>query len=229
MVKINKENERGRADYGWLKANYSFSFANYYNPKKLGFKDLLVINEDFVSPKAGFPTHPHKNMEILTIVLSGKLGHTDSMGNVKTLTPGKIQRMYAGQGVRHSEFNLSETETLNLLQIWVKPNQSNKPSEYEEKEFDFKEKINLLASPDGRDNSVKFYTNTEVFLLNLKDGEELNLSLDNKAAYFHVISGQFKISSEEINYGDSVEIDQIENMKIKSKKGGLILGFKFLT
>lgn len=229
MVKINKENERGRADYGWLKANYSFSFANYYNPKKLGFKDLLVINEDFVSPKAGFPTHPHKNMEILTIVLSGKLGHTDSMGNVKTLTPGKIQRMYAGQGVRHSEFNLSETETLNLLQIWVKPNQSNKPSEYEEKEFDFKEKINLLASPDGRDNSVKFYTNTEVFLLNLNAGEELDLSLDNKAAYFHVISGQFKISSEEINYGDSVEIDQIENMKIKSKKDGLILGFKFLT
>jgi redox-sensitive bicupin YhaK (pirin superfamily) len=110
MIKVNREQNRGKGNYGWLKANYSFSFSQYYNPEKMGFKSLRVINEDFIAPGAGFPTHGHKNMEILTVVLKGSLGHTDSLGNIQNLKPGRIQRMYAGNGIKHSEFNASKEE-----------------------------------------------------------------------------------------------------------------------
>ena len=159
-MKINRENTRGRGNFGWLKANYSFSFSNYYNPKQMGFKSLRVMNEDFIAPASGFPEHGHKNMEILTLVLKGELAHTDSLGNVKTLKPGRIQRMYAGSGIRHSEFNASKKEELNLMQIWIEPNVLNIDPEYIEKEFDFNKKIcyNLFGgtflipniSTDGR-------------------------------------------------------------------------------
>jgi redox-sensitive bicupin YhaK (pirin superfamily) len=229
MITINKENQRGRGNHGWLKANYSFSFANYYNPKKMGFNDLLVINEDFIAPKGGFPPHQHQNMEILTVVLSGTLGHTDSMGNVKTLTPGKIQRMYAGTGVRHSEFNLSESEVLNLLQIWIKPNQANLPPEYEEKDFDLTKQFTLLASPKGNDQSIKAYTNAEVFLINLKAKETYSLNLDKQDTYLHTIKGDLLIPGGAIHYGDSVEITKEQNIKIQATTKGLILGFKFIS
>lgn len=167
-------------------------------------------------------------MEILTIVLSGQLGHTDSMGNIKTLNPGKIQRMYAGSGVRHSEFNLSDSEVLNLLQIWIKPTKENIPSEYMEKDFDFSKKFNLLTSPQGDNGSIKAYINAEVFLLNLKSGQSYDLDLNQKSAYLHTIKGDLSLNNQTIHYGDSAEVEGEDLVTITAKTDGWILGFKFL-
>lgn len=228
MIKVNKEQQRGRGNYGWLRANYSFSFSQYFNKNKMGYKALRVINEDFIAPKAGFPAHGHKNMEILTIVLKGSLGHTDSLGNTQTLTPSKIQRMYAGSGVQHSEFNKSFDEELNLLQIWIEPHTFDLPPEYDEKDFDFQKPSILLASPLGIKGSLKIYQDVEVFILNLKDQEVRSLDLQEKDTYFHIISGSGQINSHGIAYGDSLEIEKEKSIEIKATSQMQILGFKFL-
>ena len=225
-MKINKEQERGKADFGWLKANYSFSFGQYFNPNKMGFRSLLVINEDFVEPHSGFPKHGHKNMEILTFIIKGKLTHMDSLGNIKTLEPNKIQRMYAGKGINHSEFNNTD-EILNLLQIWIEPNQLNLNPEYNEKEFNFNQSGEiLLASPTGRMDSIKIYQNVEVSILNLNKNDAYNIN-SNFETYLHVIKGTAKVSGNELKYGDSVELNQ-ENIVIHSVEDTSLLIFNFL-
>lgn len=228
MIKVNKENTRGKGSYGWLNANYSFSFSNYYNPHKIGFNSLKVINENFIEPSQGFSTHSHQNMEILTIVLKGELGHTDSLGNIKSLTPSVIQRMYAGTGISHSEFNLSNTEELNLLQIWIVPNVLNFKPEYQEKQIDFSKSYNLLASDTGESHSIKIYQNIEIFLINLNPLDSINLSLNNKDTYLHVIKGELNINNQHvINYGDSLEAKDIDLLEIKAHVNSTIIGFKF--
>lgn len=221
MIKINKEQERGKGVFGWLKANYSFSFSSYFNPHKQGFKSLRVLNEDFISPHSGFGSHGHKNMEILTVVLSGILTHKDSLGNEATLSPGKIQRMYAGTGIVHSEYN-HHSKPLNLIQIWIEPNQTNRPPEYEEKVLD-QTKLQLLASPDGRHNSIKIYQNLEVWL-----NQGLDQFLTKGDYYIHVISGKYEIAGHTLNYGDSIEVLD-HSLNIKIKESGEILIFKFLN
>ena len=224
-MKVNKEKDRGRGDFGWLKANYSFSFSNYYNPERMGFESLRVINEDFIKPSAGFPTHSHKNMEILTFVIKGKLAHKDSLGNVQYLEPGRIQRMYAGKTISHSEYNGSDSEELNLLQIWVEPNQLNLEAEYREKEFDEDSKEQLLASFDGRDDSIRIYQDLDLYRVNLKESEDW--SLDNKKSiYVHVVSGEYLINGSLVSYGDSVEL--YDDINIETKESGELLVFHFL-
>lgn len=227
MIKIYQEKNRGKGDFGWLKANYSFSFSNYYNPDRLGFKGLKVINEDFIKPDSGFPTHGHKNMEILTVVLSGELTHNDSLGNIAYLNPGKIQRMYAGSGIRHSEYNRSKKKDLNLLQIWIEPNQLNLDPEYKEKEFDYnKTGIQLLLSKNGRDGSIKYYGDAEVYLGLLEKGTH-QLKLDNRSTYIHMISGVMDLEDELLAYGDSAEISNIHEVNLIVSEPVKFLIFKF--
>ena len=226
-MKIHKEQERGHGNFGWLRANYSFSFSNYYNPAKMGFKSLRVINEDFIAPQGGFPPHGHQNMEILTVVLKGKLGHTDSMGNVKTLSPGRIQRMYAGSGVRHSEFNIDKQEELNLLQIWIQPHTFDKPPEYQEKEFDFQKDFILLASNSGRDGSIRIYQDVEVFLLNLNSEVQIDIQA-GQSLYLHNISGETIVNQQSLSYGDSLTKEDPGILTLSSKEASQVIGFKFL-
>lgn len=226
MKVINRESSRGRGNFGWLKANYSFSFSSYYNAQKMGFKSLRVINEDFIAPKAGFPFHSHQNMEILTIVLSGNLTHKDSLGNVAHLYPGRIQRMYAGHGITHSEYNESDEE-LNLLQIWIEPNQINLKPEYEEKEFIQSEGFQLLASPGGREGSIRIHQNLEVGIITLKPEEEIVFNLKSEAFYFHIIKGKIAIGKDTLTYGDSLQGEQ-ESIKMQAQELSQILMFKFL-
>lgn len=227
MIKINYQKDRGHRDYGWLNANYSFSFGEYFNPQKMGFESLRVINEDFVQPLEGFPPHGHKNMEIITFVISGELTHRDSMGNVASLKPGRIQRMYAGKGVTHSEYNASKDTILNLLQIWVIPNALNLPSEYNELEFDLNSEQQLLASGSGRENSIKIYQDTELKLLNLKNGKPLELDLGT-ANYFHIIKGKVRLPDGSLaEYGDSIEISELNQIKIVPEEDTQVLFFKF--
>ena len=228
MIKINKEKDRGRGDFGWLKANYSFSFSSYVNPQKTNFNSLKVMNEDFIQPEAGFPTHGHKDMEILTVVFKGVLGHTDSLGNIQELRPGRIQRMYAGSGITHSEFNLSKTEVLNLMQIWIEPNQKGLAPEYNEKEFEFNKKGGqLLLSPTGRDESIRIYQNVEVFIFNFEK-ENIDLELNEKEAYIHIVEGELKVEEEIIEYGDSLEVKNKDVLSLRGIKEGKLLVFKFL-
>src|SRR3989440_12199467 len=166
MMSIRHRNERGHANHGWLDTYHTFSFDTYYDPQYMGFRSLRVINEDRVAPGKGFPTHSHRDMEIITYILSGALEHRDSMGNGSVIRPGDVQRMSAGTGVAHSEFNPSETEGVHLLQIWIMPRARNLPPSYEQKAFSEDERrgrLRLVASTDGRDGSVTIQQDTSVY------------------------------------------------------------------
>ena len=166
MIIIRKAHERGHADHGWLDTWHTFSFADYHDPEQMGYSSLRVINDDRVAPGAGFPTHPHRDMEIVTYVLSGALEHKDSMGNGTVIRPGEVQRMSAGTGIRHSEFNASASEEVHLLQIWIMPDRGSLTPSYEQKFFDAAEKLGrlrLVASPDGSDGSVTLHQDTKLY------------------------------------------------------------------
>lgn len=172
MISIRRAAERGHFNFGWLDTYHTFSFGEYYDPRHMGFRSLRVINEDFVAAGAGFPTHGHRDMEIVTYVLEGGLSHRDSMGNGSTIRPGDVQRMSAGTGVRHSEFNHSEDERVHLLQIWILPSEEGAAPGYEEKKFEDDEKRNRLrvvASPDGRDGSVTIRQDASIHVALLED------------------------------------------------------------
>lgn len=194
----------------------------------MGFESLLVINEDFIQPNQGFPTHSHKNMEILTIVLSGELAHKDSMGNIEFLSPQKIQRMYAGTGISHSEYNDSNNQELNLLQIWIEPNVQDQNPEYNEKDFDPNKKgSQLLVSGDGKNDSIKFYQNVDLYYNFYKQDSKLNLDLKTKL-YIHIIKGSIEIDDNIIEYGDSIELEENEIIDLKFLKDRQFLIFSFL-
>lgn len=221
--KINKNLERGTADYGWLKTQYSFSFASYYNPEKMGFESLRVINEDIIAPNSGFPTHAHKYMEILTWVLSGTLTHRDNLGNEATLIPGRIQRMYAGDEVRHSELNASKIEDLHLLQIWIQPKVKQKKSEYEEREIVIKKNQENILASGKKSEGVKVYQDLEVVLLDLD--VEMKIEIE-KSAYLQVISGEVVFNEENLAYGDSLELTGRGLINLRPKNSAQILLFK---
>ena len=178
MMTIRRAAERGHFENSWLNANHSFSFGEYYDPQNMGYSNLRVLNDDTIAPKGGFPTHPHDNMEIVTYVLSGVLEHKDSMGNGSIIRPGDVQRMSAGTGVRHSEFNPSPDEPVSLLQIWLRPNRLGIEPEYSQQHFPAQEKrgrLRLIVSPDGRDGSIATYQDSLVFASILEEGEEVEI------------------------------------------------------
>ena len=210
MIKIRKSKDRGYFDHGWLKTFHTFSFADYQDPKFMGFKALRVINEDTVEPGQGFPTHSHRDMEIMTYILSGALQHKDNMGNTSVIKPGDIQRMSAGSGVTHSEFNPSSTESVHLLQIWILPVKNGLKPGYEQKAFDIEgkqNKLRLVVSPDGREGTVRMNQNVLIFDSRLDAG--YSVSYEKKEgfdAWIQVTDGSLNIGEEALKAGDGAYV-----------------------
>jgi redox-sensitive bicupin YhaK (pirin superfamily) len=210
MITVRQSKERGHFDHGWLNTYHTFSFDQYHDPRFMGFRSLRVINEDFVSPGHGFPTHGHRDMEIITYILSGALQHEDSLGNGSTIRPGDVQRMTAGTGVRHSEKNASADEAVHLLQIWILPNAEGLEPGYEQTLFseeDRQGKLRIIASHDGRDESVTVHQDVRVFATLLRAGEEVERNMDsNRYAWLQVARGSLKVNDVVANQGDGVVV-----------------------
>lgn len=210
MMEIRKGNERGVGEHGWLSSRHSFSFANYYDPAHMGFGALRVINEDIVQPGHGFGTHGHRDMEIISYVLDGALEHKDSMGSGSVIRYGDVQRMSAGRGVQHSEFNHSNTDPVHFLQIWIMPNVQGIEPSYEEKRFSKKSKRGqwrLIASEGGEDGSVHIHQDARVYASILETGDTLDYALaGHRAAYIHVARGTLSINGVELTAGDALKV-----------------------
>lgn len=229
MLQVLKSSQRGSADHGWLQSNHSFSFGHYYNPNEMGFGPLLVINEDRVQPSRGFGTHSHDNMEIISYVLSGALEHKDSMGNGSVIRYGDVQRMSAGTGVQHSEFNHSSTERVHFLQIWITPDVTGIEPGYEEKHFDTASKtggLRLIASADGRDGSVLIHQDAKIFasILNTDDHVKYELA-PTRTAYVHLIRGQAEVNGIQLSTGDALKIREESLIEFKNAADAELLLF----
>ena len=211
MTELRRAGERGHANHGWLDSYHSFSFADYHDPRHMGFGPLRVINEDRVQPGTGFGTHGHRDMEIITYVLEGALAHEDSMGNGSTIVPGDVQRMSAGTGVRHSEYNHSNSGATHFLQIWIEPKRTGIPPSYEQKHFEPQAKrgrLRVIASPDGRDGSVSMNQDALIYA-GLFDGDEkarLELAPGRKG-YVHVARGKLSVNGQALGAGDALKTD----------------------
>jgi quercetin 2,3-dioxygenase len=229
MTEIRRSNERGYADHGWLKSFHTFSFADYFDPEHVQVGPLRVINEDRVAAGQGFGTHGHRDMEIISYVLDGELAHKDSMGNGSTIRPGDVQRMSAGSGVRHSEFNPSSTNPVHFLQIWIQPNAQGIEPSYEEKRFSVQEKrgrLRIIASPDQADGSLLIHQDTRVYA-GLFDGEEtatLNVE-PGRTLYVHVARGTVTANGTVLNGGDAVTLTDAEKLELNRGQQAEVLVF----
>ena len=233
MIKIRKSEERGYADHGWLKSYHSFSFANYWDPAHIHWGNLCVINEDRIDSGHGFGKHGHKDMEIISYVLSGELAHEDNMGNIKGIPPGDVQRMSAGSGIIHSEFNHKEDQQTHFFQIWIQPNKLGVDPSYEQKTTSVKEnsgKLCLIASPYGGDYSVRINADASAYA-GLFDGIQTDyLELDPKRkAYVHLISGQLEINGQTLDSGDALLIENESQIIIKNGRQAEVLIFDLLS
>ena len=210
MIELRKADQRGRGEHGWLSSRHTFSFANYYDPKQVGFSDLLVINDDRVAPARGFGKHPHRDMEIFSYVLEGALEHKDSMGTGSVIIPGDVQLMSAGTGVAHSEFNHSADEGVHFLQIWIAPNVKGAQPRYQQKNIADEEKrgkFRLILSPDGADDSLLLRQDTRVYAGRLDGAETAKVEVDaDRYAYVHVARGSVKLNGVELGEGDGARI-----------------------
>ncbi|WP_069261620.1 pirin family protein [Paraburkholderia nodosa] len=210
MIELRKADQRGRGEHGWLSSRHTFSFANYYDPKQVGFSDLLVINDDRVAPARGFGKHPHRDMEIFSYVLEGALEHKDSMGTGSVIVPGDVQLMSAGTGVAHSEFNHSADEGVHFLQIWIAPNVKGAQPRYQQKNIADEEKrgkFRLILSPDGADDSLLLRQDTRVYAGRLDGAETAKIGVGaDRYAYVHVARGSVKLNGVELGEGDGARI-----------------------
>jgi quercetin 2,3-dioxygenase len=216
LITVRKSSERGQADHGWLKSRHSFSFADYYDPQHMGFGNLRVINEDRIAPGSGFGTHGHRDMEIVSFVLAGELAHKDSMGTGSSaaasgiIRPGDVQRMSAGRGVQHSEFNHAAGQTTHFLQIWIEPNVRGIDPGYEQKHFDDASKrgtLRLIASPDGRDGSVTIHADASISAALVDGAEAIERELDPKRkTYVHVVRGSVDVNGVHLDGGDAAAL-----------------------
>ena len=229
MLTIRKSQERGYADHGWLKSFHSFSFAGYYDPAHMGYGNLRVINEDRVAAGAGFGTHGHKDMEIISNVLSGELAHKDSMGNVESIPPGDVQRMSAGRGVMHSEFNHKADQTTHFLQIWIQPNVKGIEPGYEQKQFDASDKrgrLRLVASPDGADGSVTVHADAKLYAGLLDGDEKASLPLDPaRKSYVHLVRGELEVNGKKLVTGDAAMIEGETQLALTAGNDAEVLVF----
>src|SRR3954468_15324348 len=211
MIQLRRASERGHASHGWLESYHSFSFADYYDPKHMGHGVLRVINEDRVQPGRGFGTHAHRDMEIISYVLEGALAHKDSMGTGSTIVPGDVQRMSAGTGVTHSEFNHDKAGVTHFLQIWIEPGASGMPPSYEQKHFAAAEKrgrLRLIASPDGRDGSVTVHQDALVYAGLFNGAERARIELaSGRKAYVHLARGEASVNGKVLQAGDALKTD----------------------
>ena len=229
MITIRKSNDRGHADHGWLNTRFSFSFADYFDLEHVQFRTLRVMNDDRISGGGGFPPHPHKDMEIVTYVLEGALAHKDSMGNGSVIRPGDVQYMSAGTGVAHSEFNASEKETVHLYQIWMFPDKKRYKPVYDQKHFGEAEKsgkLRLVASPDGRDGSVKIRQDNELYATVLAPGEVVKHELrPDRHAYVQVARGSVALNGKKLETGDGARISGEQALELRGVDKAEILLF----
>ena len=218
MIQVRRSEERGHANHGWLDTYHTFSFADYYDPRCMGFRSLRVINEDRVAPGAGFGAHGHRDMEILTYVLEGSLAHKDSMGHQQALGPNEIQRMSAGTGVRHSEFNPSKSERLHFFQIWIEPAKDGTRPSYEQIRFDpmeKKNKLKRLAGPEAANGAARINQDAHVFVAELAKGAELPYSIGpNRAAWVHVVRGEVAVNGVALHTGDAAAVSGEERLAL---------------
>jgi quercetin 2,3-dioxygenase len=229
---VRKSNARGHADHGWLDTYHTFSFADYYDPKHMGFRSLRVINQDVIAPGVGFPTHPHSDMEIFSYILYGALEHKDSMGNGRVLRPGQIQLMSAGSGVTHSEFNPSKVEPASLLQIWIRPSQRGlKPSytEWHPDPAQEKESKVLVISPDGRDGSATIHQDAEIYRVRLDEGKEsTHVVRDGRGTWFQLIKGTVSVNGTVLQPGDAISTEDSGTLTLSASADseGLLFDLK---
>lgn len=229
MIQIRRASERGHFNHGWLDTYHTFSFAEYQDPQWMGYRALRVINEDWVAPGMGFPTHSHRDMEIITYILEGELEHKDSMGNTSRIYPGEVQRMSAGTGVTHSEYNPSKDKKLHLLQLWILPEKKGQTPGYEQKTFSQKQlegKLCLVASRDGREGSVKIGQDVDLYAARLTKGSSLNFSLkENRAAWLQVAKGEVEINGTKLKTSDAVAVSEEKVLAMKADSTAEILLF----
>ena len=225
---IRRANKRGHANHGWLDSYHTFSFANYYDPEHMGYRSLRVINDDLVMPSMGFGTHPHRDMEIITYVLSGQLQHKDSMGNGRTIKPGEVQYMAAGTGVEHSEFNPSNDEAVHFLQIWIQPDRKGAKPNYAEKSMNDKPagKFNLITSKTGRDGSIAINQDADLWLAKLGVGNRVSHTLaSGRHAWLHVAEGEVTVNGEKLSGGDAIAVDDQGAVELTATKPSQVLLF----
>ncbi len=229
MLVVRNAHDRGHADHGWLDSYHTFSFADYHDPAHMGFGALRVINEDRVAPGAGFPAHAHRDMEIVSYVLDGALEHKDSLGNGSVIRPGDVQRMSAGRGVRHSEFNASQTEPVHFLQIWILPNLTGGTPGYEQKHFDaaaLQGRLCLVASPDGRAGSVTIQQDALIFAAKLTGDERATHVLaPGRKGYVHVAKGALDVNGHALRAGDGARLEDERDIRLSSGKTAEALVF----
>tara|TARA_Y100001960_G_C14774529_1_gene882224 strand:- start:2646 stop:3341 length:696 start_codon:yes stop_codon:yes gene_type:complete len=226
MIKIRRSKDRGASMYSWLKSYHTFSFANYYDPKFSGELPLLVINDDTVDPSKGFDVHPHKNMEIISYVINGTLEHKDSMGNISVINKGDIQKMSAGTGVLHSEYNASSKDKVHFLQIWILPKTQNTDPSYDQKHFSDDDKLNnfkLVASGSGSKNSIVFNQDVNIYASIFKQHQDKFIVNKNKKLWLHNIKGELSINSELLKEGDGAFIKDIDYVNLKANNSEFII------
>ena len=229
MIRVRKSEDRGHADHGWLKSRHSFSFADYRDPAHMGFGNLRVINEDRVAPGEGFGTHGHRDMEIISYVLEGELAHKDTLGNVKTIPPGDVQRMSAGTGVQHSEFNHATDQTTHFLQIWILPKFTGVRPGYEQKTFplqDKRGKLRLVASPDGAADSVTINADARMYAGLIDGNEQASLPTDPQRKYYvHLVRGELEVNGQRLKAGDAAMLESESEVTLKSGRDAEVLVF----
>jgi quercetin 2,3-dioxygenase len=228
MMTIRRSEERGHADHGWLNARHTFSFAGYHDPAHMGFRSLRVINDDTVAPGAGFGTHPHRDMEIITYILSGALEHKDSMGNGRIIKPGEVQYMAAGTGVQHSEFNPSDKEPVHLLQIWIQPDKKNAKPRYEEKSLARAKtgQLHLIASKTGRDDSIAINQDADLFVGKLDAGDKVSHAFQpDRHGWLHVAEGEVELNGQRLAAGDAAALSAEITLNILGKARSQVLLF----
>jgi redox-sensitive bicupin YhaK (pirin superfamily) len=229
MITVRKAGQRGHAEHGWLDSWHTFSFADYYDPQHMGFRSLRVINEDRVAPGKGFPTHPHRDMEILTYVLDGALEHKDSMGNGSVMRSGDVQRMSAGSGVTHSEFNGSRDEPVHFLQIWIMPEARSLQPGYEQKNFSRQErqgKFKVVAARDGADGAVVVHQDLKLLAGLFAEGERAKYALSpGRHAWLHVARGKVRVSGVELEAGDALQVSDEAGLELTGVRDAEVLLF----
>jgi quercetin 2,3-dioxygenase len=228
MITLRKSNERGKADHGWLKSNFSFSFAEYYDPQHMGFRSLRVINDDVIAGGGGFPMHPHRDMEIISYVVHGALEHRDSMGNGSVIKPGEFQYMAAGTGVRHSEFNPSSAEPMRLLQIWITPDAAGYKPNYAEKKMTDAEtgKLHLITSKSGREHSIAINQDADLYLAKLEPDQSVEHQLQaGRNAWLQVAEGSVRLNGQTLNVGDGAAISAEATLTLEGISNAQVLLF----
>jgi redox-sensitive bicupin YhaK (pirin superfamily) len=229
MIQVRKSQDRGHADHGWLNTYHTFSFSSYHDPKHVHFRALRVMNEDFVAPGQGFGTHPHQDMEIVTYVLEGALEHKDSMGNGEVLYPGEFQRMSAGTGITHSEFNPSKTESVHLYQIWLFPERKGITPSYEQKRFPESERQNrlrLVASQNAEDGSLTIHQDARIYLATLDVGKKVTQPLaQDRHAWLQVLRGNVSLNGVSLSTGDGAAVSEESSLTIQSQDDAEIMLF----